>query len=181
MTLLQHNAAVSPGNSGGGLFNTNGELIGIVNAKSSGEGVEGIGYAIPMQTVTKVVTELIENQNVTSKAQLGITGHEILYYQQIYNIQSEEVVESFSNIQRAGVYINSHNSVNYSNGSEKLQTGDYLSAIDNQLIYEFNDISLYLRTKNPGETVTLTVYRYDQETKKTVKINVSIILTEKKQ
>lgn len=181
MTLLQHNAAVSPGNSGGGLFNTNGELIGIVNAKSAKEGVEGIGFAIPLQTVKKVVNELIESGAATSKVQLGITGYEILYYQQIYSVQNEDVVNAFNNLQRAGVYINSHDNVNYAKGSEKLQTGDYLSAIDGQLVNEFNDISLYLMEKDPGQTVTLTVYRYNLETKKTMQIHVSIILTEKKQ
>ena len=90
-------------------------------------------------------------------------------------------MNAFNNLQRAGVYINAHDSVNYAKGSEKLQTGDYLSAIDGQLVNEFNDISLYLMEKDPGQTVTLTVYRYNLETKKTMQIHVSIILTEKKQ
>ena len=60
MTLLQTNAAVSPGNSGGGLFDLYGRLIGIVNAKFSGEGVEGISFAIPMNTAWSIAKQLID-------------------------------------------------------------------------------------------------------------------------
>jgi len=179
MTLLQHNAAVSPGNSGGGLFNVNGELIGIVNAKSSGEGVEGIGFAIPLQTINTVVPELIENGYVTGRPQLGITAYEILSYQTIYSVPTE-IRRAYEGIQRPGIYINTDDAVQYAKDSDKLQMGDYLSAIDDQLIDEFVDISLYLAEKKAGQTVKLTVYRYDASNGKTAQINVSIVLTEKK-
>ena len=58
---MQTSAAVSPGNSGGGLFNSSGELIGIVNAKSSGESQEGLGFAIPINTAQEIVASLINN------------------------------------------------------------------------------------------------------------------------
>lgn len=59
MTLLQTSAAVNPGNSGGGLFDKNGELIGIVNAKSSGTGIEGLGFAIPIDTAKPILEQLM--------------------------------------------------------------------------------------------------------------------------
>ena len=59
--LLQTNAAINPGNSGGGLFNDRGELIGIVNAKSSGNNIEGLGFAIPIDRAKDVIENLIEN------------------------------------------------------------------------------------------------------------------------
>jgi serine protease Do len=59
MTLLQTSAAINPGNSGGGLFNQYGELIGVVNAKSSGYDVEGIGFAIPSNTVKSAVKAMV--------------------------------------------------------------------------------------------------------------------------
>ena len=80
MTLLQTDAAVNPGNSGGGLFNANGDLIGIVNAKSSGENVEGIGFAIPISTATDIIDELIANGEVTSRPTLGVS---------LYNVEDE--------------------------------------------------------------------------------------------
>lgn len=61
MDLLQTSAAINPGNSGGGLFNMNGELIGIVNAKSSGSDIEGLGFAIPVNTAIKIVEQLVDD------------------------------------------------------------------------------------------------------------------------
>lgn len=77
MTLLQTNAAVNPGNSGGGLFNSNGDLVGIINAKSSGEDVEGIGFAIPISSAKEIIDELIENGEVTSRPTLGVTLYNV--------------------------------------------------------------------------------------------------------
>ena len=73
MTLLQHNAAVSPGNSGGALFNLRGELIGIVNAKYSSEGAEGLGFAIPSDTVVRIYEDLIRYGYVKGRPDSGIT------------------------------------------------------------------------------------------------------------
>ena len=87
MTLLQTDAAVNPGNSGGGLFNANGDLIGIVNAKSSGENVEGIGFAIPISTATDIIDELIANGEVTSRPTLGVS---------LYNVEDEMTAWSTS-------------------------------------------------------------------------------------
>ena len=61
LDVMQTSVAVSPGNSGGGLFNSSGELIGIVNAKSSGESQEGLGFAIPINTAQEIVASLINN------------------------------------------------------------------------------------------------------------------------
>ena len=73
MTLIQTDASVNPGNSGGGLFNVYGELAGIVNAKIVATNVEAIGFAIPSNTVLKVVEDLIENKYVSGRATLGIS------------------------------------------------------------------------------------------------------------
>ena len=67
MSLIQMDASVSPGNSGGGLFNMNGELVGIVNAKSSSSDAEGLGFAIPINDAIKVAQELLENGYVTGR------------------------------------------------------------------------------------------------------------------
>uniref|UniRef100_UPI003FD87FC3 trypsin-like serine protease n=1 Tax=Catenibacterium sp. TaxID=2049022 RepID=UPI003FD87FC3 len=63
ISVIQTDAAVSPGNSGGGLFNGNGDLIGIVNAKSSDTNSEGRGFAIPSNTALKIAKELINKSN----------------------------------------------------------------------------------------------------------------------
>ena len=71
--LLQTDAPINAGNSGGGLFNNQGELIGIVSAKYSATGVEGLGFAIPSNTVKTIVTSLIEKGYVEGRTILGIT------------------------------------------------------------------------------------------------------------
>ena len=72
MTLLQTNAQISPGNSGGGLFNANGELIGIVNAKDSATEVEGIAFAIPVNNVLDIIKDLQNYGYVTGKIDMGM-------------------------------------------------------------------------------------------------------------
>ena len=73
MSLIQMDASVSPGNSGGGLFNMNGELIGLVNAKSSSSDAEGLGFAIPINDAIKVAQDLLENGYVSGRPYMGIT------------------------------------------------------------------------------------------------------------
>lgn len=77
MTLLQTSAAVNPGNSGGGLFDLNGELVGVVNAKSSGNDIEGLAFAIPANTVKEITQELIQYGYVTGRPQLGVSVAQI--------------------------------------------------------------------------------------------------------
>ncbi len=178
MTLLQHNASVNPGNSGGGLFNINGELVGIVNAKSSGEGIEGIGFAIPVETYKKIVTELIEHGYVTGRPQIGIQAYEVLNSQALYSLP-EDIRTSVVGVGAYGVYIANDTAVTYAKGSQKLKPGDYVISVDDQLLKEFADFSTLLAEKKVGDTVKLTVYRYDAATKKTAQVNVSIVLSEK--
>ena len=70
MNLIQTNAAVNPGNSGGGMFNMKGQLIGIVNAKSSGTGIEGLGFAIPVNEALNVSEQLLEYGYVRGKTMI---------------------------------------------------------------------------------------------------------------
>ena len=72
MVLLQHDAAVSPGSSGGGLFNSSGSLIGIVNAKASASNAEGLGFAIPVNSVKQIIDDLINYGYVKGRAYLGV-------------------------------------------------------------------------------------------------------------
>ena len=97
MNLLQTNAAVSPGNSGGGLFNERGELIGIVNAKSSGQNAEGLGFAIPVNTAIQVAEELINNGYVTGRPAMGVT---------VLSINDAQTAFQYG-VNQAGVYVQS--------------------------------------------------------------------------
>lgn len=71
MNLMQTNAAINPGNSGGGLFDMSGRLVGIVNAKSSGTGIEGLGFAIPAKDACKMYSDIINYGYVKDKPTIG--------------------------------------------------------------------------------------------------------------
>ena len=76
MTLLQHNAAISPGNSGGGIFDTSGYLVGIVNAKSSESSAEGLGFAIPINYAYEMISDILTHGYVTGRASLPFSVQE---------------------------------------------------------------------------------------------------------
>ena len=154
MNLLQTNAAVSPGNSGGGLFNAKGELIGIVNAKSDGEDVEGLGFAIPSNTVKEVTADIMENKTtsrVSTGPILGVT---------VVSVNNEETASQY-NVSRFGVYIVA---VSKGYGSEKagLEVGDYIISVDGTAVYVSDDISEVLGKHKVGDTVDVQVIRDNQ-------------------
>lgn len=146
MTLLQHNAAISPGNSGGALFNMRGELIGIVNAKYSSSGAEGLGFAIPMNTVLEVYNDLIEFGYVKGKPDHGLT------------------------IVTDGYYFFTQLYITSSRYTDELRYGDRLIAIDGQTVSTVNEAYALLDRYGIGETVDITVVRSNQQITVTLEI-----------
>lgn len=158
MTLLQTSAAVNPGNSGGGLFDLNGALVGVVNAKSSGSGIEGLAFAIPANTVNHIAQELILHGYVTGRPQLGIS-----------------VVQ----VTRPGMGWQTHSSapglyVAQTSADNGLQTGDRLIQIDGAAVSSTADISAILDRHSVGDTVPVVISRGNSE------ITVMVKLTEQK-
>lgn len=144
MNLLQTNAAVNPGNSGGGLFNLAGELVGVVNAKSSGTGIEGIGFAIPINDAVTVIKELSEFGYVRGRVHLGIRFLEIAeitmqYYMAGYTKPGIYVVDSPINTE--------------------LKKNDRIVAVDDVEISSSSDIKAVLRDHKIGDTLKVTVVR----------------------
>lgn len=154
MTLLQTSAAVNPGNSGGGLFNSNGNLIGIVNAKSSGTNIEGLGFAIPINTAKPIIEELIKNGFVTGRPSIGITVVEVM----------DENAKYMYKVSEYGVYIQSS-----TNGDFK--KGDRIIAIDGNSVSKMADIKTLLKDYKVGDKVTVTVSRQN----KIVDVSVNLI------
>jgi len=148
MNLLQTNAAVNPGNSGGGLFNQNGELIGIVSAKSSGTDIEGIGFAIPVNDVKEVVVQLIENGYVSGRPALGVS---------VIDVNSIQLAMQYG-VRQYGVYIAE---VIEGSAAEKagLQSGDMFIAMDDLVIESFEDLSAALDSHSVGDAVTFQIKR----------------------
>ncbi len=145
MTLMQTSASINSGNSGGGLFNMNGELIGIVNAKISGTSVESMGYAIPSETVVKSLNDLKNYGYITGKARLGIT---VLTKQ-----QSMWPYRIYTYIQVAEVKDNG------SAANSGLQTGDILYKFNDSEITSYDVLSEQLTRYAVGDTITLTILR----------------------
>lgn len=148
MTLLQTNAQVNPGNSGGGLFNANGELVGIVNAKQSATEVEGIAFAIPINNVLDILSDLKEYGYVTGKVDLGI---------EFTDITSDETA-FFYGVNRIGCYVLS---VSSGSNAEKagITRGDLVTKVNDTEVSSSADITSALEKAEVGDTVTFTVNR----------------------
>ena len=154
MTLILTNAEVNSGNSGGGLFDMNGNLVGIVNAKimsqttsSSSTSVEGMGYAIPANTVKKIVDELMNNGYVKDRATLGVKV-----------ITNNSYLEYYGYSDTVGAVISEvvENGPAYKAG---LEAGDIIIAINNDTVESFTDLSKELDNYAVGDVVTVTVNR----------------------
>ena len=156
MTLIQHSAPVSPGNSGGGLFNLYGQLIGIVNAKSTGSGVEGLGFAIPIDLALSRVAEIIEKGYVSGMPFLGLT----------YGTSNVGVVVS--------EYL--YNDELLATNQDTLLYGDILASLNGQEINEVADVRKVLSNVEIGDSVTAVFYRW--KSRGYVKVTVNLIVHE---
>ncbi len=153
MTLLQTSAAINPGNSGGGLFNAYGELIGIVNAKPSsraadGSGIDGLGFAIPVDTVRTVCEDLINNGYVSGRPQLGIT---------VMPITDAQTASQYG-VSRYGVYIIE---VKPNSGAAQagLEVGDLIMSVNDTAVSASTDVTFVLSKCEVGDVVTVQVAR----------------------
>ncbi len=142
MRLLQTNAAINPGNSGGGLFNLKGELIAVVNAKSSGTGIEGLGFAIPINYAYSIAKELLENGYVSGRPALGITYIDINNYMDMmrYGVMSY------------GVYI-------YDGGDTPLKNGDRVVRLGDYEVQDSATLKAAIQSYKIGDKVNVTVAR----------------------
>ena len=155
---IQTNAAINNGNSGGALLNGQAQLIGINSLKVSSSGmmssVEGMGFAIPSNTVLDFVNSVKDGSNTntsTKKAWVGISGYSL----------TEELANQVGVDQTSGILVAS-----VTNGGPAyeagIRMGDVITAADGSAISSFEDLSKLLGEKAPGDTVTLTVERSGQ-------------------
>ena len=165
MNLIQTNAALNSGNSGGPLINSFGQVIGINTMKigtfTDSTGVEGLGFAIPSATVREVVNQLITQGYVSGRPWLGIQGESFSsYYRRFYQLPQGVYiteVEAGSPAQTAG-----------------LMRGDIITKADGSSVSDMETLNSLLYTHSAGDTMLLTVYRGGHQG------NVEITLTEKK-
>jgi Do/DeqQ family serine protease len=147
-SFIQTDAAVNPGNSGGALVNTNGELIGINTMISSPTGsYAGYSFAVPSNITRKIIEDIMEFGNV----QRGILGVEIT---ELNGTVSKELGVK----QTEGVYVKK---VNKNSGAEKagITKGDIIIKLDNTSVSSFSELSGYINTKRPNDKVNVTLIR----------------------
>lgn len=152
MTLLQTDAAINHGNSGGGLFRaSDGALIGIVNAKSSGDSIEGLGFAIPSDIVNSVASDLMDYGFVTGRPYLGISTQDVslsswgLFGQQFTCPRVTSVMEN-SPAAKAGI-----------------QENDIITKVNGNSVSSGEELSTMINGFEIGETITVTVNRGNKD------------------
>ena len=150
MTLIQTNAALNSGNSGGPLVNCYGQVIGIntmkISAFADENGVEGVGFAIPTATVKDIIDQLVKQGYVSGRPTLGLAGESISLFEQYYyrwpaGLILTDISED-SDAARQGV-----------------ESGDILVSINDQPILNQDALDTALYPLNPGDTVTAIIYR----------------------
>lgn len=146
-SLLQTDAAINGGNSGGGLFNANGELIGLVNAKAEDIGVEGLGFAIPIDDIKQDIEDIINYGGVV-RVELGVT---------LLNATSERTALAYG-LDEPGVYIAAvERDSNADRGG--LQAGDRVVSADGETIEDAERLIEIIGSKAPGDTISIVVMR----------------------
>lgn len=160
MNLLQTSAAVNPGNSGGGLFNSSGELIGIVNAKVSSSDVEGIGFAIPSNQAIEIAEQIIANGGFsTGNYTIGIT---------MVEITSDAQLKQY-NLDEAGIYV--YSVVSGSDAETAgIKSGDRLVSINGTKITDSEKAKSLIKDSKKGDKITIVVDRDGREVKITIEV-----------
>lgn len=142
---IQTDAAINPGNSGGPLVNYYGQVVGITTSKIVSETYEGMGFAIPSQTVKSIVDTLVKNGYVEGRVKIGISGIAVTSDQASnYNIPQ-------------GIYVQSIVSGGPCDGTN-LKEGDIITEVDGETITSFADVYAILETHKPGDKIKVKYY-----------------------
>ncbi|MEA4922337.1 MAG: trypsin-like peptidase domain-containing protein [Eubacteriaceae bacterium] len=154
MTLIQTDASVNPGNSGGGMFNDNGQLIGIVVAKSSSENTEGLGFAIPINVAAKSASNIMKGKSSastsSSKANSGMS------YQDLTDSSDAQS----AGVSETGIYIAEIYSSNAKQAG--FQSGDLVYKVDGKKISSFSTLKKIIQSHKAGDKIKYVVVRDNQ-------------------
>ena len=156
INMFQIDAAVNHGNSGGPVYNSRGEIIGVVTAKADDSGVEGLGFAIPINDAYHIAEDLVTKGYVTGKAYLGVWLDERYsgMYAQYFGMPLGAYVtktEPGSTAEKAG-----------------LQTGDVITQIDDYEISSYSDLKSVIRHYSAGDSAQLTYFRAGESSTVTI-------------
>ncbi len=164
---IQTDAAINPGNSGGPLINMYCQVIGMNSSKIAVAHCEGMGFAIPSNTVKSVVDDIIEKGYVSGRVRLGLSGKMVSDYQaQIYNVPVGIIISEISkdsNLPSSGV-----------------QTGDIITKINNVNVTSLDVFYAELYNHKPGESINLSIYHPSSSRLMSNSFDVNVVLLEDK-
>ena len=158
MTLLQISAPINPGNSGGGLFNMAGELVGIINAKVADQSVEGLGFAIPVDTAYDIILEIVKHGYVQGRPALGF---------EVVDVTSVQTAMRYFNSFYLGVYV-------YDRNHNVMQYGDLILSVNGVDLETAADLQAMVAEMEVGDTLEFVVYRDRAKQTVTVKVTEQI-------
>lgn len=159
MNLIQTDAAINSGNSGGALINTRGEVVGINSVKVAYAGVEGMSFAIPISEASPIISDLLEYGYVKGRPVIGISTRDVsAYMSQSYSWpQGAQVMDVSSETAR----------------NAGLQQGDIITAVNGEKITSGEELNKIKDKHKPGEQLSLDVYKYATGKNETVKVTLS--------
>ncbi len=146
VALIQTDAAINPGNSGGALVNSKGQLVGINSSKIVSEEFEGMGFAVPSNTVVEICNKIIENEN-SPEPYIGVT---------ISEKYTADILEFYGYPYGAVVSSVQDGSPAYNAG---LQRGDIITSFNSKNIKEYIELDALISECKPGDEVPVTIYR----------------------
>lgn len=164
MSVLQTDAAINSGNSGGPLANANGEVIGITSLKLVNSGVEGMGFAIPIETAMEYAKKIVNGEEI-QRPYLGVS---------MYNLSDAKYrVPGLNKIPISqGVYVQNVESGSPSDAAG-IKAGDIITKINNEEVPTYAYLRYLLYQHDVGDEITVTIYRDGKEENKTIKLTVA--------
>lgn len=170
MNLLQTDASINPGNSGGGMFDASGNLIGIVEAKSTGSDIDGLGFATPINKAAKIAKELIENEGKSgSNGGSESTGSKVMIGIMITEVD-DSVAQQYG-YTHGGLLVRSVTSPQASMSG--LEQGDIIYKAEGKTVKTQDDLTKILSKKKAGDKLKLTVARDNGRTEELTTVLIS--------
>lgn len=160
VTYIQTDAAINPGNSGGPLLNKAGQVMGINTIKIASASYEGMGFAIPSNTVLEIANDLMTQGYVSGRVRIGVTGTPVSsYLAEVYDVPQ-------------GIRITDFADDSPFNGTDA-KLDDIITKVDDTEIKNFSDLFAVLADHEPGDTVTVTLYR--SSSSKTILVDITLL------